>query len=119
MNTEKITNAEIEDKLISSLPTRPTSPALYGGGGLSSSEMKAAFDKLPLHIAEKFNSLLDDIAALGDGSLASEIPTGLAEGHTLSDLFADIENGDLAWRIKVDGESLYSLLARLSERCGL
>ncbi len=119
MNTTKITNTEITERCVASLPTRPTSSSLYGGHGLSSSEMKAAFDKLPLHIIEKFNSLLDDISALGEGSLASEIPTGIEEGHTLSDLFSDIENGNLASRITVDGEPLTELLARISEVCGL
>ncbi len=119
MNTQKIFDSEISDKKVESLPTRPTSEALYGGRGLSASEMKAAFDKLPLFIIARFNSLLDDISSLGEGSLAAEIPTGLAEGHTLRDLFYDIENGNLASMIKVDGEPLSELLARLSERSAL
>ena len=44
MNTQKITESEIEDIKIASLPTRPTMPQAYGGIGYSSKDMKEAFD---------------------------------------------------------------------------
>ncbi len=119
MKTTKITEEEIFDKKVASLPTRPTSVGIYGGLGYSSSEMKAAFDRLPLHIIEKFNSLLDDISALGEDSLASDIPTGINEEHRLCDLFSDIQNGNLASYMTVNGESLASIISRLSEAVGL
>ena len=45
MKATKITDNEISDKLISSLPSRPTAPASFGGRGFSANEMKAAFDE--------------------------------------------------------------------------
>ena len=61
MNTEKITESEIEELKISSLPSRPTAPPSFGGKGYTAKEMKEAFDKLPLFIIERLNSLIDDI----------------------------------------------------------
>lgn len=119
MNTKKITNNEITPLKISSLPTRPTADPLNGGEGYSAQNMKNAFDLLPLFIISRFNQLLDDAGRLGAGSLASEIPTGIADGHTLSRLFEDIENGNLASYIKINGESLSTVIARLEERCGI
>ena len=61
MNTKKILDSEIESLKVSSLPTRPTAPTAFGGSGYTASEMKAAFDRLPLRIIEGFNSLLTEI----------------------------------------------------------
>lgn len=61
MNTKKITDSEIEALKIASLPTRPTAPTSFGGRGYTATEMKEAFDKLPLRIAEGFNSLIGEI----------------------------------------------------------
>ena len=115
MNATRITDEEITALSVASLPTRPTSPAAFGGGGYTAKEMKAAFDRLPLLLAKRYNSLLEDAEALGEGSLAASIPTGIAEGHTLSDLFADVENGNLATHLTVGDESLYSVINRLLE----
>ena len=68
MTTNKITDTEIESLKVGSLPTRPTAPTAFGGRGYTATEMKAAFDKLPLKIIEEFNALLDDIAT---GALAN------------------------------------------------
>ena len=113
MNATKITDGELNEARVASLPTRPTSPSAYGGRGYTATEMKEAFDKLPLLVAERYNLLLEDISALGDGSLADSVPTGLSEEHTLSDLFCDIENGNLASYLKVGNTTLYSILSRL------
>ena len=67
MTTNKITDSEIESLKVGSLPTRPTAPTAFGGRGYTATEMKAAFDKLPLKIIEEFNALIDDIAS---GALA-------------------------------------------------
>ncbi|MBO5879609.1 MAG: hypothetical protein J6Q68_03565 [Clostridia bacterium] len=68
MNTKKITSSEIEPLKIAALPTRPTAPTAFGGKGYTPTEMKAAFDKLPLKIIESFNTLVDDVesGALGE-----------------------------------------------------
>ena len=113
MNSTKITDAEIDGLSVASLPTRPTSPTAFGGAGYTASELKAVFDRLPLLLVERYNSLIDDAESLGEGSLASSIPTGIDEGHTLADLFSDVSGGNLATYIKVGDESLYSVINRL------
>jgi hypothetical protein len=113
MNATRITDSEIAEAAVSSLPTRPTSPTAFGGKGYTSAEMKAAFDRLPLLLAKRYNSLLEDVESLGEGSLAESIPTGISEGHTLTDLFSDVKNGNLASYLRVGGESLHSIIARL------
>jgi len=64
MNTNRITAEELEPLKVASLPTRPTAPEYYGGLGYTAKDMKEAFDKLPLFIAEVLNSLIDDTRAL-------------------------------------------------------
>lgn len=117
MKTTKITENEIAELKVASLPTRPGASVKYGGCGYSAAETKAAFDKLPLFIIQKFNSLLDDICA-EDGGIASAVQTGLAGGHTLADLLGDIKSGALISYIVASssGESLSAVLRRLSER---
>ena len=96
MNTQKILTEEIRDLTVASLPTRPTASEELGGRGYSAGEMKAAFDSLPIFVAERLNSLIDDIESEGDGKIGESIKTGLDKGHCLSDFFADIKNGNLA-----------------------
>ncbi len=64
MQSKQISDSEISSLKIASLPTRPTAPEAYGGGGMTASDMKNAFDRLPLFIIEKFNLLIEDIEAL-------------------------------------------------------
>ena len=116
MKTKKILTEQISDLTVASLPTRPTSEATLGGRGYTAKEMKEAFDKLPLFIVEKFNSLLDDITSLGEGSVAAEIPTGISEGHSLSELFRDLTDGNAAAYINVLGKSLALTISEISER---
>lgn len=113
MTTEKIKNEEIASLRISSLPSRPNASGAFGGRGYTAAEMKAAFDRLPLFLVERFNSLIDDIGASGDGSLADAVPTGLGEGHTLADLFADIPSGALAGYLCAGEETLAKRLDRI------
>ena len=116
MNTKKILSDEITDKTVASLPSRPTAPTSFGGKGYTASEMKAAFDRLPLFIIERFNMLLDDISSQDEGSLAAEIPTGIADGHTLSHLFTDIENGELANYLNLGDVTLSEFITALTEK---
>lgn len=111
MKTTKIFDSEIRNMLISSLPSRPTAPTAFGGRGFTASEMKEAFDKLPLYLVSKFNALIDDITSGGEDSILSSIPTGIKEGHSLKDLILDLDNGNLASYLNVRGEPL---AARLS-----
>ena len=116
MKSKIITEEEISPLKISSLPTRPTAPSSFGGRGYTSAEMKAAFDRLPLFIIERFNALIADIEAVGEGSLASSIMTGFAEGHSLCDLFSEIKSGEILSTIPTGGGSLASELAVIKER---
>ena len=82
MTCKKITDSEIIERQIASLPTRPNAPTAFGGRGYSAAQMKEAFDRLPLLIAERLNALLDDIT---NGSLAASLKVG---DYTLEELAA-------------------------------
>ena len=84
MNTNKITDSEIESLRVASLPTRPTAATAFGGKGYTATEMKEAFDKLPLRIIRGFNSLIDEIE---DGSLTQI----LCEFEPLATLISDMK----------------------------
>ena len=110
MKAKKIQNSDIEHILISSLPTHPTAPRSLGGRGYNASEMKEAFDKLPLYIIEHYNALIGDVHSFGENSLASAVPSGIKDGHTLHNLFEDIKSGELAAYFGILGKSLLSHL---------
>ena len=110
MKAKKILNSDITGILISSLPSNPTAPRSLGGMGYSAADMKEAFDRLPLYIIEEYNKLISDIKNLGEDSLASAIPTGIKDGHTLHSLFEDVNSGELAAYFSILGKSLLSHL---------
>ena len=83
MNTKKILDSEIESLSVASLPTRPTAPTAFGGSGYTASEMKAAFDMLPLRIIEGFNSLITEIE---NGAMLD----ALCQMEPLSSIIADV-----------------------------
>ncbi len=116
MKATKILNEEACSLGISSLPTHPTAPTGLGGLGFTSSDMKAAFDRLPLLIIERYNLLIDDIKSTGEDSLAKEIATGIEDGHTLAQLFADISNGNLAAYLTVGEVTLLTRLTKLEAK---
>ncbi len=119
MKTKKITESEISDLKIASMPSRPSAPAYYGGKGYTAEEVKAAFDRLPLFIIEKFNLLIDDILAEGGGSVAEGIKTDISPGHTLKELFADITGGALAGYLKVGETTLRDEIIAINEKLGI
>ena len=110
---EEITKEKINELSVSSLPTRPTAPTASGGAGFSAKEMKSAFDALTLHVIERFNELIRAIKDTGEGSLASEIPTGISDRHTLLDLLADLESGDFVSYVNVRGKSLATRISEI------
>ena len=116
MNTQKILTEEIRDLTVASLPTRPTASEELGGRGYSAGEMKAAFDKLPLFIIERLNSLIDDIQASGEGSVSDAIKTDIYEGHTLKALFTDITSGALSGYLTVLDSPLSTHIAEIIKR---
>lgn len=109
MSIQKITESEIASHGVASLPSRPALPSLYEGRPLTASELKEAFDKLPRLIAERFNGLLDSFGLSLNGKtlIADAIATKLFTGHSLSDFFKDITNGQMYTYLKgEDGSSL-------------
>ena len=106
MKATKILNTEIADLKISSLPSRPTAPTSFGGRGYTSADMKEAFDKLPLFIIDRFNTLLEDIAATDENSLAAAVLTGISDDHNLKSLFEDITSGEFAKYLYLGSENL-------------
>ena len=108
MSIQKITRDEEASLGVSSLPNRPSAPSLYSGEAMTASELRAAFDRLPLLVAERLNALIDATGLYEEGkeadTLAALIATRLAEGHSLEDLFADIGSGAFAGYLSV-GES--------------
>ncbi len=118
MKATTITDAEISDKLVASLPTRPTAPTSFGGRGFSAKEMKEAFDALPLLIKDRLNLLLENISAEGEDSIAYSIRTGMGVGYTLADLCRDLKSGAFLNTVYIDGESLSSLLRRIKAYLG-
>ena len=122
MPIAQLTENEMNAQGVVSLPTRPNGDYSSGGEALSASALKERFDRLPRYIAVRLNAV---IAALnadpadGEGAIAGMILTGLFpgdnDGHTLSDLFTDIRNGDLAGYLSVGGRSLSEGLARKEE----
>lgn len=113
LTVTKITDADIRDLLISSLPSRPTAPTSFGGAGYTAKDMKAAFDRLPLYIIGRFNALLDDIAREGEGGVSESILTGISEGHSLKELFSDVISGEFANYLSVLGKSLAEVILEL------
>ena len=83
MTTKKIPDSEIESLRVASLPTRPTAPTAFGGKGYSATEMKEAFDKLPLRIVDAFNLLVAEIEA---GVIADD----LAKAEPFAQLISDV-----------------------------
>ena len=116
MKASKILNEEIKNLKVASLPSRPTAPSSFGGRGYTATQMKEAFDKLPLYIIERFNALFDDIANTGENSLCGAIPTGIKEEHTLADLITDIYSGGFSDYLKVGDDTLSSYAIGVSQR---
>lgn len=94
MKSKKITDGEISAMKVASLPTRPTAPAAFGGKGYTATELKEAFDKLPLFLVDRYNELIGDIYGEDGESITDKVKTAITENHTLTDLFADILNGN-------------------------
>lgn len=109
MAIRDITKEEIaRNQIEGNLPDRPSQMTLYGGKVMTPAEVKAAHDKLPKLVAERFNELIAAIRTQGEGSLADEILTGIREGHTLADMFKDIVSGSFTSYLTVGEGSLNS-----------
>ena len=112
MKAKAVTEAEMAPLRVSSLPTRPTAPAAFGGKGYTAKEMKEAFDRLPELAIERINDLIDDV---GSGELAKSLATGITAAPTLANLLSDLESGSLASYMGVFGTTLAAYLSKLRE----
>ena len=113
-----ITNQEINQNKVASLPSRPNASVAFGGAGYTSAQLKAAFDRLPLLLAERYNALVEAIQMQGDDSLLNQIPTGIVnpEGgyYTLSELLYHIKDGRFATYLRVGTSYLDLVLDALA-----
>ena len=86
MSMQTITERELVENGVSSLPLTPTASPALGGRDYTPSEVKAAFDRLPRLIAARLNALL---GAVTDGTLLADIPVSFGDGTlSLSELIA-------------------------------
>ena len=115
MKTTKITESELAAKGVTSLPTRPNAPTAFGGTGLTAAELKAAFDALPILIAERLNLLIDDISAEHGAGITSLIRTGIDTSHTLKELLDDIKGGAFITYLRAPDGSVADYLLSLRE----
>ena len=113
MAISKITDSEISERLVEALPTRPNAPVSLGGKGYNANELKAAFDALPLLIAQRYNALIDGLQNNGGKEFSSLIETGIKESFTLEELFASIKNSSILDILLIDGEPLTVFLTRV------
>ena len=113
MKTQPISESEYAPLRIAALPSRPTASSAFGGRGYTATQLKEAFDRLPLLLIERFNALLSDIESTGKGSLADTVPTGLENGHTLATLFKDLKSDTLSTYLDVGERSLYNALTEM------
>ena len=112
MTTKKITSEEISAHAVESLPTRPTESTAFGGRGYTSTEMKAAFDRLPKLVIERFNNLIDDIEG---GDILNDIKIANENMPTVGDLIDGMNDERLASAITVFGTSLKLVLHNLRD----
>lgn len=86
MSMQTITERELVENGVSSLPLTPTASPALGGRDYTPSEVKAAFDRLPRLIAARLNTLL---SAVADGTVLADIPVAFGDGTlSLSELLA-------------------------------
>ena len=121
MSITPISQNEINQNKVASLPARPNSSTAFGGAGYSSMQLREAFDKLPLLAVRKLNELLEALSkAPGEGSLADEIKTAKCDPqgtpYTLSQLFTHIIDGTLASYLLVGGKPLDIAMAENASR---
>ena len=90
-----ITEEEIKEASMSTLPTRPNSNGLYGETKLTPQELKARMDALPLLALKKINDIINGMGA--DGAVAKSIKFKHGEDeYSLAELFSMMfkaENG--------------------------
>ena len=112
MSVQKISDTEINERLIANLPTRPNAPTSMGGRGYGAAELKAAFDALPTLVAERYNELIADLTNEAGSEVIRSAHTG-TEGETVGMLLDGMKDGTLLDKILIDGEILSYYLRAL------
>ena len=113
MKSKSITTAEMEPLLISSLPARPNQRLNAGGVTYTSTDLRLAFDQLPLLLVSRYNGLLDDMES---GDILELISTGISEGATLKDFFRDLKSGAWAGYAVLGNAPLHTLISGILTR---
>ena len=90
---EKITESDIAKHGMAAVSTTPNRQTAFGESGMSAAELKARFDALPTHIAERLNEMFEGIP---DGALVDALK--LKHGEALvsvAELIRGLLNGDV------------------------
>lgn len=92
---DEITQAKIASLGVQSLADRPNASSQYGVGGLTAFQLKGAFDKLAIFLAERIN-LIQSVLASEKACEYILIKREDGKEITLSDFFVSILDGELA-----------------------
>ncbi|MBQ1211986.1 MAG: hypothetical protein IIX69_01055, partial [Clostridia bacterium] len=110
MSIKKITADQIKNNSISRLANRPNEASRKGMGGMSATDVKEAYDKLPKLAIAKINELIDLInAETSSDGIAAFISTPITDPDndevklTLHDVLTDVLNGDFAKYLALTG----------------
>ena len=109
-----ISDSEIAQNSVSSLPTRPNAPTSMGGAGLSSPALRARFDALAMLAINKINAILKSLNGEEDATpFAKYIQTTLENGeggtYTLYDVLEWLQSNDFAEKIILSEDGEYTL----------
>ena len=89
MAIEQISKERVSELSVSGLSTRPNMGGRLGRTGLTSRQLREAFDRLPLAAIEKINEMIELINRLGIGSEQSipELVESLLQSHDHDDRY--------------------------------
>ena len=113
MKTKRISAAETSPLLISSLPARPNQSLNAGGVTYTSTDLRHAFDRLPLLLVTRYNGLIDDME---NGDILALISTELTEGAKLKDFFSDLKSGAWAGYAKLGDTPIHTVISDILSR---
>ena len=103
MKTKTMTKEELTPLSVASLPTNPTAEK-RGEKRYTPEELKAAFDRLPLYVAKRLNSLIDEIEG---ESFAFSVKLGEED---LGSFYLDTLSGRILDRIPILDTTLTEFL---------
>ena len=87
---EKITESDIAKHGMAAVSTTPNRQTAFGESGMSAPELKARFDSLPSHIAERLNEIFEGIK---NGELARAIK--ISDEKSIGDVVGALLSGDV------------------------